>query len=94
MCGRRLLQLLRVRLLLRVLSPCCVAAAVAERVTYGCVDICIIVKVYVALKLPGVASLLEVLRSISREAAAHSSSVRTITIRLIIRLILRFELSC
>jgi len=34
-CGRRLLQLLRVRLLLRVLSPCCVAAAVAERVTYG-----------------------------------------------------------
>ena len=91
MCGRRLLQLLRVRLLLRVLSPCCVAAAVAERVTYGCVDICIIVKVYVALKLPGVASLLEVLRSISREAAAHSSSVRTT--RLIIRLILRFELS-
>merc|ERR1711908_240709 len=23
-----------------VMSPCCVAAAVAERVTYGCVDIC------------------------------------------------------
>ena len=39
MCGRRLLQLLRVRQLLRVLSPCCVAAAVAERVSYGCVDI-------------------------------------------------------
>merc|ERR1712070_124837 len=38
-CGRRLLQLLRVRQLLRVLSPCCVAAAVAERVSYGCVDI-------------------------------------------------------
>jgi len=34
-----LLQLLRVRQLLRVLSPCCVAAAGAERVTYGCVDI-------------------------------------------------------
>merc|ERR1712070_1130795 len=27
-----------VRQLLRVLSPCCAAAAVAERVTYGCVD--------------------------------------------------------
>ena len=39
MCGRRLLRPLRVRQLLRVLSPCCAAAAVAERVTYGCVDI-------------------------------------------------------
>jgi hypothetical protein len=37
-CGRRLLRPLRVRQLLRVLSPCCAAAAVAERVTYGCVD--------------------------------------------------------
>ena len=45
----------------------------------------------IALKWSAVASLLEMLRSISREAAAHSSSVRTI--RLIIRLILRFELA-
>ena len=40
--------------------------------------------------MSAVASLLEVLHNISREAAAHSSSVRTT--RLIIRLLLRFEL--
>ena len=34
---------------MHVLSPCCVAAAVAERVTYGCVDICMCKSI--ALKL-------------------------------------------
>merc|ERR1712070_285440 len=67
----------------------CVAAAVAERVTYGCVDIWMCKSI--ALKLsarcvpPQGAAQHQ-----PRGCAAHSSSVRTT--RLLIRLLLRFEL--
>ena len=81
-CGRRLLRPLRVRQLLRVLSPCCVlriAAAVAERVTHGCVDIWMCKSIALKLKLsarcvpPRGAAQHQ-----PRGCAAHSSSsVRT-----------------
>ena len=87
-CGRRL----RVRQLLRVLSPCCVLRSSCSCLasdTYGCVDIWMCKSI--ALKLsarcvpPRGAAQHQ-----PRGCAAHSSSVRTT--RLIIRLLLRFEL--
>merc|ERR1712070_784834 len=88
-CGRRLLQLLRVRQLLRVLSPCCVAAAVAERVSYGCVDIWMCKSIALKLSARCVPPR-DAAQHQPRGCAAHSSSVRTT--RLLIRLLLRFEL--
>ena len=74
----------------------CVAAAVAERVTYGCVDIWMCKSIALKLKLsarcvPPRGAAQHQLRGC---AAHRSSSVRTTRLitRLITRLLLRFEL--
>ena len=52
----------------------CVAAAVAERVTYGCVDIWMCKSIALKLRCLRVAYLLEVLHSISREAVLRTAA--------------------
>merc|ERR1712070_1106051 len=74
----------------------CVAAAVAERVTYGCVDIWMCKSIALKLKLSArCVPPREAAQHQPRGCAAHiSSSVRTTRLitRLITRLLLRFEL--